>query len=194
MQKTQSIFKRGSTRIATIDLVLMALFASMGIATKNVLRPLIGTLTGAFDIPTGAVAGGFYMMWIVMAYGLVAKPGAASITALVQALMSLVMPYGNFGLLSFIIYLGPGLAVDALFLLSRHKACCMPCCVLASALANAVGTFLVGSLVLMLPSVVLMFLVVVAGISGGVGGYIANMILVRVKKIGLTGKLNLSLM
>jgi ABC-type thiamin/hydroxymethylpyrimidine transport system permease subunit len=182
---------KGNLKIATVDLVLMALFASMGIATKNVLRPLIGTITGPLDVPTGAVTGGFYMMWIVMAYGLVRKVGAASTTSLTQAFISMVMPYGNFGLLSFVIYLGPGLAVDAFFLLSRHKACCAPCCILASAIANAVGTILVGVLILMLPWVVSSFLAVVAAISGGVGGYIANMILVRVRKIGLGEKLNL---
>jgi ABC-type thiamin/hydroxymethylpyrimidine transport system permease subunit len=191
MHKTKDTPTRGLAKIATVDLVLMSLFASMGIATKNVLRPLIGTVTGALDVPTGAVAGGFYMMWIVMAYGLVRKRGAASTTSLIQALMSLVMPYGNFGLLSFVIYLGPGLAVDGLFLVSRHKACCAPCCIVASAAANAVGTILVGALVLMLPPVVLAFLAIVAAISGGVGGYIANMLLVRVKKIGLGGKLNI---
>jgi ABC-type thiamin/hydroxymethylpyrimidine transport system permease subunit len=161
----------------------------MGIASKEVLRPLIGTITGPLDVPTGAVAGGFYMMWIVMAYGLIQKPGAATLTSLIQALMSLIMPYGNFGLLSFVIYLGPGVAIDAFFWVSRHKGCCVACCIIASALANAVGTLLVGSLVLWLPAVVLAFLVVVASISGGVGGYIANLLLVRLKKIGLTQKI-----
>jgi ABC-type thiamin/hydroxymethylpyrimidine transport system permease subunit len=183
--QTQIQPPKSNLKIATTDLVLTALFASMGIAAKELLRPLIGTITGPLDIPTGAVAGGFYMMWLVMAYGLIQKKGAATLTSLIQALMSLIMPYGNFGLLSFVIYLGPGLAIDAFLLITRHKACCLACCIIASALANSVGTFLVGSLVLVLPPVVLAFLMVVAAISGGIGGYIANLLLVRVKKIGL---------
>ncbi len=62
---------KSNLKIATVDLVLMSLFASLGIATKNVIHPLIGTLMGPLDVPTGAVAGGVYMMWPVMAAGLV---------------------------------------------------------------------------------------------------------------------------
>ena len=175
-------------RIATVDLVLMALFASLGLATKNILHPLIGPLMGAIYVPTGAVMGGLYMMWPVMAFGFVRKPGAATMVSLTQAFISLILPYGNFGLLSFVIYLGPGLAIDGFFLLLRHKACCLGCCMGASAVANVVGTLLVGGLVLFLPWEVLAFLAVVAAISGCVGGFIANMLLVRIGKIGLKGK------
>ena len=175
-------------RIATVDLVLMALFASLGLATKNILHPLIAPLTGAIYVPTGAVMGGLYMMWPVMAFGFVRKPGAATMVSLTQAFISLILPYGNFGLLSFVIYLGPGLAIDGFFLLSRHKACCLGCCMGASAVANVVGTLLVGGLVLFLPWEVLTFLAVVAAISGCIGGFIANMLLVRIGKIGLKGK------
>jgi ABC-type thiamin/hydroxymethylpyrimidine transport system permease subunit len=175
-------------KVATVDLVLMAMFASLGLATKNILHPIVGPIMGAIYIPTGAVTGGLYMMWPVMAVGLIRKPGAATMVSLIQACISLILPYGNFGLLSFIIYLGPGLAIDVFFLLTRHKACCLGCCMIASALANAVGSLLVGALVLALPTVVLAFLTVVAGISGCIGGFIANMILFRVLKIGFWRK------
>jgi len=58
----------------------------------------------------------------------------------------------------------------------------------ASAVANVVGTLLVGGLVLFLPWEVLTFLAVVAAISGCVGGFVANMLLVRIGKIGFKGK------
>ena len=180
--------RNSNLRIATVDLVLMALFASLGLATKNILHPLIGPLMGAIYVPTGAVMGGLYMMWPVMAFGFVRKPGAATMVSLTQAFISLILPYGNFGLLSFVIYLGPGLAIDGFFLLLRHKACCLGCCMGASAVANVVGTLLVGGLVLFLPWEVLAFLAVVAAISGCVGGFIANMLLVRIGKIGFKGK------
>ena len=187
LQKTP----KGTLRIATIDLVLMTLFASLGMATKNIIHPLAATITEPFYIPAGAVAGGLYMMWPVLAFGFVRKIGAATMTSLIQAFIGLVLPFGNFGLLNFLIYLGPGLAIDAFFLLSRHKACCAGCCIIASALANAVGTVLVASLVLVSPWVLLSFLAVIAAISGSVGGFIANMLLVRIGKIGLGGKINL---
>ena len=127
----------------------MALFASLGLATKNITHPIVAAITGPLYVPTGAVAGGIYMMWPVMAYGFVRKLGAASMTSLIQAFISLLLPFGNFGLLSFVIYLTPGLAIDAFFLVSRHKACCASCCIAAAAIANVVGTILVGALVLM---------------------------------------------
>jgi len=184
--------QKSNLRIATVDLMLMSLFASLGIATKNVLRPILGAMIEPLYIPTGAVAGGVYMMWPILAYALIRKPGAATMTSLIQACISLLLPYGNFGLLSFVIYLGPGLAIDAFFLVTRHKACCVGCCILASALANTVGTLLVGGLILWLPTSVLTFLAVLAAVSGGVGGFIADMVLVRVGKIGLGEKTGLA--
>jgi ABC-type thiamin/hydroxymethylpyrimidine transport system permease subunit len=176
---------KGALKIATTDIVLMALFASLGLATKNIIHPLIATITGPLYVPTGAVAGGVYMMWPVMAYGFIRKLGAATMVSLTQAFISLLLPFGNFGLLSFVIYLAPGLAIDGFFLLSRHKACCAACCIGAAAAANVVGTVLVGALVLALPGIVLSFLAVIAAISGCIGGFIANMLLFRIVKIGL---------
>jgi len=180
--------RNSNLKIATVDLVLMALFASLGLATKNVLHPLLGPLVGAIYIPTGAVTGGLYMMWPVMAFGFVRKPGAATMVSLIQACISLVLPYGNFGILSFPIYLMPGVAIDAFFLVTRHKACCLGCCMIAGATANVVGTVLVGALILYLPLLVLAFLTVVAAISGCIGGFIANMLLVRIIKLRIGGK------
>ncbi len=174
----------GNLRIATVDLVVMAMFASLGLATKEILYPLIGPLIGALDVPTGGVIGGLYMMWIVIPIGLIRKPGVATMVSLIQACISLILPFGNFGLLSFVIYLGPGLAMDGFFLILRHKACCLGCCMVAGAIANTVGTVLVAGLVLVLPIVVLTFLAAVAAISGCVGGFIANMILNRLIKSG----------
>jgi hypothetical protein len=180
--------RNSNLKIATTDLVLVALFASLGLATKNILHPLIGPLMGAIYVPTGAVTGGLYMMWPVMAFGFTRKLGAASMVSLTQAFISLILPYGNFGLLSFIIYLLPGFAIDAFFWISKHKACCLACCMGASAIANVVGTVLVGALVLFLPGLVLAFLAVVAAISGCIGGFIANMLLFRIGKLGFGGK------
>src|SRR5665647_2728114 len=151
MNQPNQNLPKGTLKIATTDLVLMALFASLGLATKNVIHPLVAAITGPLYVPTGAVAGGLYMMWPVMAFGFVRKIGAASMVSLTQAFISLLLPFGNFGLLSFVIYLAPGLAIDGFFLLSRHKACCAGCCLGASAAANVVGTLLVGGLVLFLP-------------------------------------------
>jgi ABC-type thiamin/hydroxymethylpyrimidine transport system permease subunit len=187
--KLETVTLRGGAgKRATVNLVIMALFASLGLATKNIVHPLVATLAGPLYIPTGALAGGVYMMWPVIAYGFVRKIGAATMVSLTQAFISLLLPFGNFGLLSFVIYLAPGLAIDGFFLLSRHKACCAGCCLGAAAVANVVGTVLVGTLVLALPEFALLFIALVAAVSGCVGGLIANMLLVKTRKIGLRGE------
>ena len=121
--KIETVTLRGGVgKKATVDLVIMALFASLGLATKNIIHPLVATLAGPLYIPTGALAGGIYMMWPVMAYGFVRKVGAATVVSLTQAFISLLLPFGNFGLLSFVIYLAPGLAIDGFFLLSQTQS------------------------------------------------------------------------
>jgi len=177
--------KRGLAKTTTVDLVSMALLAGMGIATKNIITPVAKIIATPLLIPAGAIAGGLYMMWLVIAFGIVRKVGAATMTSLVQAIISLLAVFGNFGVLSLIIYLGPGLAADGFFLSSRHKACCAPCCFGASAAANAVGTALVGKLIFVLPTFLLLFSTTVAAIFGGIGGLVAYMLLVECRKIGI---------
>ncbi len=186
LMRIETVAWRGSAgKKATINLVLMTLFASLGLATKNIIYPLVASLAGALYVPAGALAGGFYMMWPIMAYGLVRKVGAATITSLIQAFISLILPFGNFGLLSFVIYLAPGLSIDGFFLISRHKACCLGCCEGAAAIANVIGSVLVGALVLFLPELALLFIALIAAMSGFVGGFLANLLLVRTRRLGL---------
>jgi energy-coupling factor transport system substrate-specific component len=106
MQKTKDAPKRGLAKIATVDLVTMAVLAALDLGTKQILRPIVSVVTEPLNIPGGAVCGGIYMMWQVIAIGIVRKPGAATLTSLIEAIISLIMPFGNFGILSFIIYLG----------------------------------------------------------------------------------------
>jgi ABC-type thiamin/hydroxymethylpyrimidine transport system permease subunit len=183
LMKPALLLQRNIAKRTSVDIALMALFATLGIATKSVVQPIVAILTGPLYIPTGAVAGGVYMMWPVMAYGLIRKPGTATIISLTQAFFSLLIPIGNFGLFTFIIYLAPGLAIDGFFLLSKHKACCAGCCIGAAAIANALGTISYCTLLLALPEVPLVFFALLAAVSGCVGGFIANVMLFRTRKI-----------
>ena len=172
-----AIFRRQS-----IVAVLVGLFASLGVATRNLVQPIVATITGPLTIPTGAVAGGFYMMWPVIAAGFTRKTGTATAISLVQAVFSLLLPIGNFGLFTFIIYLAPGLAIDGLFLLARYNTS-RPVCMIAAAIANVTGTISVGALIMSLPTATLLFFGLLAAISGCVGGFIANMVVVKTSKI-----------
>jgi ABC-type thiamin/hydroxymethylpyrimidine transport system permease subunit len=188
MNPQKPTLPKSNLKIATIDLVLIALFASLGIASKIIIRPIIGPIAESVDVPGGGIVGGLYMMWPVMAYGLTRKPGAATATSLIQALIASLMPYGNFGLFTFPIYIAPGLAIDGFFLITRHKACCAACCIGATAVANVVGTVLVSYLILHMVLVATSFLAVVAAISGCIGGFIASIVLLRVVKFKFGGK------
>ena len=158
------------SRFSTFELVPLALMACLGIATKPIIVPLTHIITGPLFIPGGVIAGGFYMMWIVMGVALVQKYGAASIIAAVQAVVVMALGiYGTHGFLSLFTYILPGLAVDLVLLFSRHRGCCLGCCFAAGIAANASGTVLVNFVFFRLPLIPLLLSVSSAALSGGVG-------------------------
>lgn len=189
MKNSQRTPRRGLAKIATVDLVTMALLAGLDMGTKQIIHPAVEVVTGPFNIPAGAVAGGVYMMWSVLAIGIVRKPGAATLTSAIESFLSLLLPFGNFGVLSFVIYLLPGITADAVFvaylLTKQDHRFGLVGCFAASAAANFMGTFLVSILVLALPIIPLVFSVILATMFGGFGGIIANMLLIELRKIGI---------
>ncbi|MCR3922181.1 MAG: ECF transporter S component [Firmicutes bacterium] len=179
--------RRFLLRFTMFDLVLIALMACLGIATKPIIVPLTHIITGPLFIPGGAIAGGFYMMWIVLGAGLVRKPGTATLVATVQAIMVISLGiFGTHGLMSFFTYILPGIAVDVVLLLSRHKGCCVGCCFAAGIAANTSGTFLVNLVFFRLPLIPLVLSISSAALSGGLGGIIAHAVLSQLKKTGFS--------
>ncbi len=181
------MFNRWIASFSMFDLVIIALMAAIGIAIKPIVVPLAHIITGPLYIPGGVIAGGFYMLWIVLGAGLVGKPGAATLIALVQAIMVLAMGiFGTHGAMSFITYSLPGLAVDGVFLLSGHRGCCRGCCFAAGIAANISGTFLVNVVFFRLPMIPLLLSLSAAAFSGGIGGLIAGSLITHFKKWNLT--------
>lgn len=171
---------------SVFDLTLLALMACLGIATKPIIVPLTQIITGPLFIPGGVIAGGFYMMWIVIGAGLVQKPGAATLVAAVQAIMVIALGIlGTHGFVSLATYILPGIAVDLVMLISRHKGCCVGCCFAAGIAANASGTVLVNFVFFRLPSIPLVLSVSGAALSGGLGGIIAYSMIRQVYNSGL---------
>ena len=85
------------------DLVLIAAMAALGVAIKPVVVPLAHLVSTPLMIPGGALAGGLYMMWIVMAFGLTGKRGAATLAGLVQAILVMISGVnGSHGVLSLV--------------------------------------------------------------------------------------------
>ena len=158
----------------TRDLVIIAVLAALGIAVKPVVVPLAHLVSAPLFIPAGALAGGLYMMWLVVGMGIVGKRGTATLIALVQALLVMLTGVvGSHGALSLISYTLPGIVMDLGLWLTGHRACCLRCCFLAGILANVTGTLMVSFIFFRLPPIPLALTLCTAALSGGVGGILA---------------------
>ncbi|MCF6465521.1 ECF transporter S component [Clostridium sp. Cult2] len=170
-------------RFSVFEIIVIALMATLGIATKPVIVPLAHIITGPLYIPGGAVAGGLYMMWIVLGVGLIGRVGVATLISIVQAIMVVSLGiYGTHGIVSFITYILPGLVVDLYIFIVRPKKFQRGHLFICGILANISGTFLVNVVFFRLPLVPLILTLAVASLSGGIGGLIAYTILNKLKK------------
>ncbi|MFW5992020.1 MAG: ECF transporter S component [Halanaerobiaceae bacterium] len=176
------MLKRILNGFSMFHLVIIALMAGLGVATKPIIVPLAHILTGPLYIPGGVVAGGFYMMWLVLGAGLVKKRGAATLISTVQAIMMVSLGiYGTHGIISFFTYILPGLAVDFVLLFFKNPAAAVPC-FLGGIAANLSGTFLVNLVFFRLPLIPLILCLSSASLSGGLGGIIAYSVIKQFEK------------
>lgn len=176
------MIKRLVKGFSVFELIVISLMATLGIATKPVIMPLVHLITGPLYIPGGAVAGGLYMMWIVLGMGLIGKVGVATLITLVQAIMVVSLGiYGSHGIASFLTYMIPGLAVDLYLFLFKPKEFDLACFFIAGILANTSGTFIVNLVFFRLPVIPLVLTLASAALSGGLGGIIAHLIIKKIK-------------
>ncbi len=170
-------------KFSVFDLIIIAMISALGIASKPVIVPLSHIITGPLLIPGGVVAGGFYMLWLVLGAGIVGKPGTATLMGVIQALAVFgTGVFGSHGAMSLLSYTFPGFAVDLLLLLIRHRVCCPLCAFLAGVAANVSGSALVNIIYFRLPLIPLILSLAVATLSGGLGGLVAFKIIQLVKK------------
>lgn len=176
-------------RFRIYDFVIIAIMAALGIAIKPVLVPLAHIISGPLMIPSGAFAGGLYMMWLVVGYGITGKPGTSTLIALIQAfLVMFTGVVGSHGVMSLFTYLSPGIVMDLLLLLIGHRVCCRGCAVIAGAAANVTGTACVNIVFFQAPGAYLILILSIAVLSGGIGGLLAWELLNVLRKYNLTGK------
>lgn len=169
----------------TLDLVIITMSAALGIAIKPIVAPLAQIITGPLFIPGGVVAGGFYMLWLVLGYGLTGnKPGTALLIGLIQGFIVILQPFANHGAFSLLSYSAPGIAVELVYLLLRGPV--SPARAFVGGIAaNLTGSFLVVTVVMKvavwrLPLAPFALTVLAAALAGGLGGVLAY---------GLLGKL-----
>lgn len=168
------------------DLVLIAAMAALGIAIKPVVVPLVHLVSMPLMIPGGALAGGLYMMWMVVAEGLTGKRGTATMVGFVQAILVMVAGVaGSHGAMSLLSYTLPGVAVDLGLLLMRHRVCCLPCAFVAGVLANLTGTVMSNVIFFSLPLIPLLLSLTVSAFSGGIGGLLSWQLLKSLKRFGI---------
>ena len=173
-------------KFTLFELILLALIAALGIAVKPVVVALSHLVTGPLLIPGGALAGGFYMLFIIVGAALVGKKGSATLICLIQGIVVLVSGvYGSHGAASLITYVVPGLLVDALWIICRTDGANLIACFFGGVIANVSGTALVNLVFFRMPIAVLLFIAVLAALSGGVGGIIAWQIVKHFKKLNI---------
>src|SRR6056297_2509260 len=176
------MLKKFLNSFSVFQLVIIALMAGLGVATKPIIVPLAHMITGPLYIPGGVIAGGFYMLWLVLGAGLVKKRGTATLISTVQAIMMVSLGiYGTHGLVSFFTYIIPGLAVDFVLLFFKNFTGILAC-FLGGIVANLSGTFLVNIVFFRLPLIPLLLSLGSAALSGGLGGLIAYSVIQQFNK------------
>lgn len=155
--------------------------AALGLGTKQLVRPLVSIITTPLVIPGGALAGGFYMLWLVLTKRFVPKFGSGAMFGIVQAFVVMILPFGSHGIFTFITYPLPGLMVDLFDLAFCRKKMNLLCSMVEGAIANLTGSVAVALFIFYSPIEFLLFIIILAIVSGNIGGIIAHQIIQQVK-------------
>lgn len=162
--------------------------AGLGIASKNVVAPLAHLASVPMGVPGGALAGGFYMLWLVLARAFTGKRGSAATTALTQAVIVLATgSFGSHGAATLITYTIPGIAADlAMIAYSPKGEGRLFWCTLGGIAANVTGSVASNYTFFRLPGLALALMTATAAFSGGLGGAAAGALADKMRK--LTGR------
>lgn len=170
------------------EIIVMALLAALALATKPIIVPLVHLITGPLSIPGGSLAGGFYMLWIVLGAGLIEKRGVATIIAFIQAIIvAITGTFGTHGIVSILTYTMPGLMTDAFFIIIRRKINNPIEFFVAGVIMNLTGTYMSNLVFFKLPIIPLILSLSCGALSGGLGGIIAYKIVKKVKSLNISG-------
>ena len=184
IKEKEEILKKNRSRFDIKDFIIIPLMAALGIGAKQLILPALSFILRPVNIPGGSVAGGLYMMWLILARELTKKNGAATICAVIQTFMILMMPFGSHGIFSFLTYSAPGMAVDVVsFIMHKIGEANYIGYYMEGAVSNVTGTILVNLVIFDLPYVLLIIVIIMALIAGGLGGIIARGIAIEYEKL-----------
>ncbi|MCL2107165.1 MAG: ECF transporter S component [Oscillospiraceae bacterium] len=177
------MLKKWLRKFNLFHLILIAVMAALGVGVKPVVSTLAHLITGPLFIPGGVVAGGIYMLFLVLAASLTRARGAGALCGLCQGLLVLVAGVaGSHGALSLVTYPLPGLAVDLAFFIFARKESNLAACCAAGMLANLAGTLSVNFAFFSMPLIPLLLSLFAAALSGGLGGVAAHWITKQLKR------------
>lgn len=161
------------------------MLSAITIAFKVIAGVLVRLITGPMGIPGGALAGGFYMLWMPLGVALINKRGTALLIALVQAIVLLItgLP-GSHGFMSFVTYSVPALAVELIMLIKRNEYNILHF-ILSVIVANIIGTFGSNLLFFRISWLPLVFTLVAAAMSGAFGGVVGYFTYTNIKKTSI---------
>ncbi|HCX60778.1 MAG: ECF transporter S component [Candidatus Cloacimonadales bacterium] len=155
------------------DLILIAALAALGIAIKPLVGPFFKLISRPMGIPGGSFAGGFYMMWLVLAIVIVQKPFTGIIFGIIQAFGILIFGIaGNHGALSLVSYTIPGLVADLVYLIFAKRNH-MVSQIFMCAYANGAGALISVYVMFRHPPLIMLIVLAMALVSGTVGGVIS---------------------
>jgi len=173
-------------KFTAFDLTVIAMMAALGVAVKPIVVSLVHIVTGPLFIPGGSLAGGFYMMWIVLGAGLVNKRGTATLIGLVQSIIVITLGvYGTHGIISLLTYTLPGLTVDLLLWITRQDPEEKMAMFIGGIGANLCGVVLSNVVFFRLPLVPLLFSISAGALSGALGGLLAWLVAERFSKLNI---------
>lgn len=173
-------------KFSAFDLVIIAMMAALGVAVKPIVVSLVHIITGPLFMPGGSLAGGFYMMWLVLGAGLVNKRGTATMIGLVQSIMVIAIGvYGTHGIISLLTYTLPGLTVDLLLWITRREPAEKLAMFMGGIGANLCGVILSNVVFFRLPLVPFLFSISAGALSGALGGLLAWLVAARFSKLNI---------
>lgn len=156
---------------STKDLLYISIFAALGLAIKPIISPMVNSLAGW--IPGGALAGGVYMLWLVLTLTVVEKPGSGILFGITQGLLVIMLGwFGNHGLFSLVTYSFPAIIPEIIRFLYKKKEQILYHILLCS-MANLTGTLLVTVFIMHLPMIPTLIALSLSLISGAIGGIIS---------------------
>lgn len=163
------------------DLAFLAICVALSLVVKRIISPVTNGLTDFFRIPGGSTAAGFSLAFLIIGKRIAPFPFAATVMSLVQALLALALGFSGYqGALAIFSYVAPGLLIDGLSLILKQQHPLF--CFVAGILSCIVSAVISNLLVFHLAGISLLLWLLLAALSGTLGGLLARLVSSRLQK------------